>query len=95
MEIICASCNFFSETKSDSTFRAFSPRKYIAEKIAEAQLQIKKERLNDVDVLQKKVMVRCRFRTFKTNPVSTLDQLSRCDFYGFSNFVLGLDSKVE
>ena len=79
MEIICASCNFFSEKKSDNTFRAFSPRKYIAEKIAEAQLQIKKERLNNVDVLQKKVMVRCRFctfKTFKTKSVSTLGQLS-------------------
>ena len=76
MEIICASCNFFSEKKSDNTFRAFSPRKYIAEKIAEAQLQIKKERLNNVDVLQKKLMVRCRFCTFKTKPVSTPGQLS-------------------
>ena len=60
---------FSSEKKSgcssnDSTFRAFSPRKYIAEKIAEAQLQCKKERLNNVDVLQKKVLVRCRILIF-------------------------------
>ena len=36
---------------------AFSPQMYVVEKLQEAKLQWKKEKLNNIGVLQKKVLV--------------------------------------
>ena len=36
---------------------AFSPQLYVAEKLEEAKLQWKKEKMNNIGVLQKKVLV--------------------------------------
>ena len=38
---------------------AFSPQMYVVEKLQEAKLQWKKEKLNNIGVLQKKVLVPC------------------------------------